>query len=172
VGVLAGAMLACVVSAGVRAAPVPVAWTLAAFDVPPTVRPGDRLTVTIRAVVEAGWHLFGTSQAANGPTPLRVSVPAGQVCALAGPVKSPPPHRAWDPLLETETATHDGVVEFSVPLRVAANAAAGRNSIAIQVQYQACSTVLCLPPRTITLSMPLEIRRDSSTPPRQPRSGA
>lgn len=158
---LVRAVLVCIVPAALDTAPVPVTWTVLASDVPAALRPGDSLALKVGAVINKGWYVYGMAQAAAGPTPLRITVPAGQVCALHGPVRGPRADRAWDALFETETTTHRGLVEFTVPLRVVPNPSAARTAIEIQVRYQACSDTLCLPPKTITLSTPLEIRRDA-----------
>lgn len=134
-----------------------VVWRLVAPDAP-VVRPGQRLDIRLRAVVERGWYLYAAAQPASGPTALRITVPDGQPFAPAGPVKAPAPTRAWDEAFEAESAKHDGTVTFLVPVQVAATAAPGAATLKVEVRYQACSETVCLRPKTETLSLAIEIR--------------
>ena len=156
---------------GVLAAQAPprpvVVWTL---NSPNTteVQPGARVEVSLRAAVERGWYVYAASQPAGGPTALRITLPAGQPFALAGPVKAPAATRAWDAAFELESAKHEGDVTFTLPLQVAPGAEPGRRPLTVEVRYQACSDTLCLRPRTETLSLPFDIGQTAGQAP--PRS--
>jgi DsbC/DsbD-like thiol-disulfide interchange protein len=140
------------------APPASIVWTLTAPEARRAVAPGQRLEVTVRAVVERGWYVYAMTQPPGGPTSLRITIPEGQPLALAGSIRGPEPVRHWDAGFEIDTARHAGTVDFSVPVQVAKNAAAGKVSLKVQVRYQVCSDTLCLQPKTETLWLPLEIR--------------
>ena len=164
---VASAALLAVGVANAQAPPRPVvAWSLQSANGTEVER-GGRAEVSLRAAVERGWYVYAATQPAGGPTALRITVPDGQPFALAGPVKAPAPKRAWDAAFEIESAKHDGIVNFTLPLQVAAGAEPGRRTLSVEVRYQACSDTLCLRPRTETLSLPFDIRQAADgTPPR------
>jgi DsbC/DsbD-like thiol-disulfide interchange protein len=147
------------------APPAPVVWTLSAPDARRALAPGQRVEVTVRAVVEPGWYVYASTQPRGGPTALRITVPESQPLSPAGPITGPPPVRHWDPGFEIDAAMHAGTAAFTLPLQVARKATVGKVSLKVQVRYQACSDTLCLPPKTETLSLLLEIRARAAARP-------
>ncbi len=52
--------------------------------------------------------------------------------------QQPKPHVAFDPNFEMNTETFEGEVTFTVPVKVAADAAPGPHKIVVKVTFQAC----------------------------------
>jgi hypothetical protein len=145
--------------------PAPVVWTLEAPEARRALAPGQRVEVTVRAVVEPGWYFYASTQLPGGPTSLRITLPEGQPLLPAGPITGPPSVRHWDPAFEIDAAMHAGTAAFTLPLQVARKASVGNVSLKVQVRYQACSDTLCLPPKTETLALPVEIRARAAARP-------
>ncbi|HKQ77815.1 MAG TPA: tetratricopeptide repeat protein, partial [Blastocatellia bacterium] len=135
----------------------PITWKLRAEAPNRTLKAGDTFTVQITAQIAAGWHLYAPEQAAGGPRPTRLSLPAEQMFKLAGEVESPPPRTAFDENFGIETAFYETSATFSAPVRIAGDASEGRQQLRIQAYFQTCNDRLCLPPRTIHLASPIEI---------------
>lgn len=106
-------------------------------------------TVTLRALVEPGWHLYGTSLPENGPRPTRFDFKLTGV-TLDGamtPSKSLVHHD--DPLFGMELSWWDENVEFTQPFKVVNREGA---RISVTVNYMGCNDATCLPPKSQTLT--------------------
>src|SRR5579884_2423107 len=77
------------------AAQTPVHWSARA---PAGVRhAGATVRVRLTATIDPDWHVYSLTQKPGGPTPLRITVPAGQPFTLGGTVTGPTPHVEFDP---------------------------------------------------------------------------
>ena len=81
----------------------------------------------------------------------------GQPFALAGTIEGPPAHTAFDQSFGIETEFYQDSVTFDVPLKVAADASAGKKKARIDAYFQTCNDQLCLPPKTVPVEVPVEI---------------
>jgi thiol:disulfide interchange protein len=149
----------------------PVTWSLKA-NAPVSLKPGGKFSAQVTAQIQDGWHLYSLTQGAGGPIPTRITVPDGQPFKLAGNVRGPRPHVAMDPNFEIDTETHEGSATFNVPVVVAADVPAGVQALNVNVRYQACNDKLCLPPRTVKLSVPVTLVALNVVPPTSAQSEA
>ena len=148
----------------------PIAWKLRAELPARPLKPGETFTVQLTAQIAAGWHLYAPDQAPGGPRPTRLSLPAEQPFRLAGELESPPPQTAFDENFGIETAFYETSVTFSLPVQIAGDASEGRRQIRIQAFFQTCNDRLCLPPRTIQLTTPVEIGAGKAPPENKPEN--
>ena len=123
-----------------------------------TVRPGARFTVKLVAEIEKGWHLYSMRPLEDGPIPTRIWISEGQQFELAGPVAAPRPQAVHDPNFDMEVEFYDGPTAFVLPVRAASKATAGVQKLQVSVSYQSCNDKLCLPPRTVRIDVPVEIK--------------
>ena len=123
---------------------------------PAKAKPGDKLTAQINAVIGGGWHVYSITQGAGGPVPTRITVGEG-VFKAAGAPSGSAPKREMDANFGIETETYTGGASFSVPVSVDAAAQAGTQTLIVNVRYQACNDKVCLPPKTVKVSAPVEI---------------
>jgi len=133
----------------------PASWTLQVPAKP--VTPGGSLLATLSARIERGWHMYSITQLPGGPITTRVTVPEGQAFTLAGEVKGPKPVKKRDDVFGMDVEYYDDGADFSVPLKAAASASAGRQKLSVQVRYQMCNDKLCLPPRTVKTEAEVEV---------------
>jgi thiol:disulfide interchange protein DsbD len=132
----------------------PVKWSARAKAA--TVRPGGTFQVEATAEIAEGWHVYSVTQAPP-PIATRVTVPAGQPFALAGPIDAPAPLTAFDQGFGIDTEFYADRASFTLTLKVAAEAAAGKTGARIQAYYQTCNDQFCLPPKTVMLEVPVEV---------------
>jgi hypothetical protein len=148
-------MLAQAARPGTVGAPPPVVWSgpVAAL----TATAGSKLPVNITAAIGSGWHIYALTQAAGGPTPLKISMPDTQPFKLAGTIVSSKPEVIFDPGFGIDVHHLKGRAEFTLPV-VVSKAAPGRRTMAIEARYQACNATLCLPAKTDRLEVPVVIK--------------
>jgi hypothetical protein len=134
----------------------PVAWKAAAGSA--TAAAGATIAVRLSATVAPGWRVYATTQTGGGPEPLVVSVPVNPIFAMAGPVKSPAPLVKFDPNFGADVASHEDRADFDLPVSIAASAKRGSHTLVVEARYQTCNAVVCLPPQTEVLKIPVTVR--------------
>jgi len=147
------------------AAQDPVQWS--AKVAAKTIRAGATLDLALTAKIDEEWHIYSVTQAAGGPVPTSVTI--GAPFARAGAIRGPDPRSAYDPNFELRTETYDGTITLIVPVRAPETAKA--STLHAGVTYQACTERLCLPPRTVTLSVRIPVATSPQLTP-APQDGA
>jgi DsbC/DsbD-like thiol-disulfide interchange protein len=120
-------------------------------------RPAGRLTLTLRAQVQDGWHVYALKQLPDGPTPLVVALEPNKVATANGTPVGSPPSKIHDPAFGLDTEFYSRAFTVSLPLRVAAQPAAGRQQIPVRVRFQTCNGQICQPPKTVHLTASLAV---------------
>ncbi len=117
------------------------------IDLPDQVMAGEVFNVQIEATIEGDWHLYSVENDPDaGPYPTSFSSGSSRM-AVAGQVVETEAEIAFDPNFETELGWHTGGAEFTVPVAFRSELQ-GEQSIRIDVLYQVCDDVSCLPPKT------------------------
>lgn len=137
--------------------------TLSASAKVTQVKPGVKLDIDLVARISDGWHVYSITQPAP-PIATRVELAPGQPYTLEGDIGGPAPSVAFDESAGMTVETYEGEAAFTLPIRVAAKAAPGRVPVRVQMRYQSCDGKICLPPKTLTVEVPLEIV--AATPPK------
>ncbi len=132
----------------------PVKWS--ASTKVARVRPGGTFEVEVTAQIADGWHVYSVTQAPP-PIATRVTVPAGQPFLLAGPVDAPQPVVAFDQGFGIDTEFYADRAIFTLGLKAALEAPAGKTAARVQAYFQTCNDQFCLPPKTVTMEVPVEI---------------
>ena len=140
-----------------RDLPNPIRWSLT--GAPASVRAGATTTVQFVAEIDEGWHLYGLDVPANGPISTEISLAANQPFTLSGPIDAPKGTQTFDANFGVKLELYTGKTTFRLPIGVAAGATAGTHPLVVQARYQSCSNTICLPPRTVKVELPLEVRR-------------
>jgi len=116
-------------------------------DHPETVAAGEVFNVTVKATIDGDWHLYSVLNDPDaGPYPTTFSSASNQM-ALAGDVEESEAVIAFDPNFETELGWHSKEAEFTIPVAFRAELQ-GEQTIQLEVLYQVCDDVSCLPPKT------------------------
>ncbi len=137
----------------------PIKWSIKATLPDHPLKPGEQFFLELTARIEEGWHLYSLEQAEGGPTPTRIFMPADQPFGQNGPIDSAEPKTAMDPNFNLMTQYYEGQAIFTVPVKVAASAPAGKSEVRVNVSFQTCSDELCLPPKTVKLAAGINITR-------------
>jgi len=150
------AAIAVVMIAGRAAAQEdPIGWTLA--KTPTSATAGQTFRIQLTATIEAGWHLYSITQGPGGPIATRLSVPPGQPFALEGAIDAPPPQVAFDSGFSMDTETYSDKTVFTLPIKVDGKAS-GKQVLRVHAYYQTCNDKFCLPPKTVKLETPIEVK--------------
>ena len=109
---------------------------------------GEMVTVTVRATVDAGWHLYSVVPAATGPATTEiVSLPGG---TPVGPTTEDAPIQKFDANFQTQVAYHEGAATFQRRFRLTKAPVKS-----VTLHYQTCNDHVCLPPTDVTLPVSL-----------------
>jgi DsbC/DsbD-like thiol-disulfide interchange protein len=136
----------------------PVQWAGSAIPGTPAEQ-GSTIKIELSAEVQEGWHVYGLTQAPGGPTPLRVTLDENGVVQVVSVKSGTPSTKKHDPSFDLETEFYPGSFSLDIQTQVKQHAPSGNQSIPVSVRFQACNDRTCLPPKTVHLSVPIEIRQ-------------
>lgn len=137
----------------------PISWALAVQPAGATSAPGSTLTLALTATIDDGWHLYATKLEPGGPLATSITIPEGQLFTAAGEIVEPLPSSSFDGNFNKVLEYHEGKVVFSIPVKSAANAPAGNQTVKVSASYQTCNDRLCLPPRQVSVTTDLQVIR-------------
>jgi DsbC/DsbD-like thiol-disulfide interchange protein len=141
----------------VQPMPDPVRWSLALSAQRPVAR-ASTVAVKLKAEIRSGWHLYSIGQPPGGPIATEISLPVGQPFTFAKPITAQKPHVIFDPGFGMPVQLYTDTAEFVLPIKVAATAPSGAQTLTVEARYQSCNDNLCLPPRTTKTTLVLQIR--------------
>jgi thiol:disulfide interchange protein DsbD len=151
------ALLMVSISAGAQ--PDPVEWSIKLSGPAKTVKVGDKLNVEVVAQIHQGWHIYSITQPAGGPHPTRITMPEMQPFKLAGTIQGPKPEMKFDEGFGILTEIHYGPTNFTLPAQVATDVPPGPKKLHAHVRFMVCNSRLCLPPKTVKLTLDVNIVR-------------
>ena len=124
---------------------------------PSPARAGEVVTVTVKATVDAGWHVYSVVPAATGPAATEIaSLPGG---TPVGQTTEDAPIQKFDANFQTQVAYHENAATFQRRFRLAG--AAGKS---VTLHYQTCNDHVCLPPTDVTLPISLTLAAGAARP--------
>jgi hypothetical protein len=107
--------------------------------------------VVVRGTIDAGWHIYAVRQPPGGPQATRLSVPTGSNLRLDSIAESPV-QSGYDSTFAMQVLKHRSRVELRGMI-VAEAPIRSDTVVVLRVRYQACTAVICLPPRTDTVNV-------------------
>ena len=113
-------------------------------------------TATIRFRVNPGYHVNSNAPADEFLIPLRCTWTEDVV--KVQDVLYPKPQMQKFAFSEKPMSVYEGDVKTQVKFKVPASAPRGLIQLTGKLRYQACNDRMCLPPRTLEVKVPLEIR--------------
>lgn len=139
--------------------PVQVTGTTAQ---PLPVAPGGTVSVRVDVEVAPTHHVYGLAQTENAVPPAFHAPKDGWPAGLTAgkPTESPAPESepsALGPML-----VHRGKVSFTLPFRVAEDAAPGKRELKGEIELQACDEKTCLPPERFPFSATVFVSEPST----------
>jgi len=134
----------------------PAQWHIKAA--PASAKAGAKITLTISGKIDPGWHLYAMEEPDGGPIATVVGLTEGDPADLLS-VDESKPILIDDPLFHLRTGFFRSAVDFTLHLRVDPSAKPGLNPLHVLIRFQSCNDQVCLPPRTDTLEVPLNVTR-------------
>lgn len=106
--------------------------------------------ITLRAVVQQGWHLYGTQLPANGPKPTKFNFSNSVGIQTVGNLTpSRKPLTVHDEMFDMDLTWWDANVEFTQKFKITNREGA---KVVATVNFMGCNNQNCLPPKTETLT--------------------
>jgi len=113
-------------------------------------RSGEAGVITITAAIEKGWHMYSQRATDAGPVPTSFTFTPSKNYQLDGKTIESETHEEFDQAFDAKLFSFTDKAEFSQKIKLNANA--GFN-IPIKVEFMVCNDRMCLPPRTVELSV-------------------
>ena len=129
------------------------------------VAPLRKITVPVNGTAEAsvalqlreGYHVNSNTPSDAYFIPLRLTWGTGPVEAVS--VIYPKPQMEKLAFSEKPVSIFTGNFEVVTKFKATAGAALGQNVMTAKLRYQACNDRMCLPPRTVDVSLPVEVSK-------------
>lgn len=120
-----------------------------------TAKPGSTIHIPLSLQVDEGYHVNSNAPSEDFLIPLRLTWSPG---ALQNTVVSfPKPQFEKFAFSEKPLSVFKGTFEVGTRFKVSADAKPGPASVTGKLHYQACNDRMCLTPRTLDVSVPIEI---------------
>lgn len=126
-------------------APNPVSWTAQYHKISATE--GE---IVISAAIEKKWHTYSQKPTDDGPIPTSFTFTPAKGIELVGKTEESPAHEEFVPAFGAKIFVYTDKAEFRQ--KVKTNGKAGA-LIPIRVEFMSCNDMMCLPPKTVELSV-------------------
>lgn len=139
----------------------PVSFTIS--ETPESINAKERFSVTIRADIEGGWYLYSALNDPDaGPYPTSFT-PVSNSLFKAGNISESGAEIKYDPNFDKKLGLHSRQAYFTLPVVLDTDSTA-IDSVAIDILYQVCDDISCLPPKTKQVSAPISVAGVSDDP--------
>jgi thiol:disulfide interchange protein len=133
------------------------------IDAPETVQAGEVFNVVVEATIDGDWHLYSIHNDPDaGPYPTTFSSGSTDM-AIAGDIEETEAPIVFDPNFNEDLGWHSERAEFTIPVAFRPELE-GEQTIALEVLYQVCDDVSCLPPKTKEITADLVLSGISDSP--------
>lgn len=123
----------------------PVTWTAAYKSI--SENEGE---ITITAIIEKGWHTYSQRPTEAGPIPTSFTIVTSAQYELLGKTEETGAHEEFVPAFDAKIFVFTGQAEFKQKVKLKSKPGF---SIAIKIEYMCCNDMMCLPPKTVDLSV-------------------
>ena len=119
-------------------------------------RQGETMSVQLHLQLGAGYHVNSNTPSDEFLIPLKLTWDESPFTPVG--VEYPKGQLEKYSFSEKPLSVYTGDFEITAKLRVAASAPKGPGKLTGKVRYQACTQTICLPPRSLAIQLPIEIR--------------
>jgi len=123
----------------------PVKWAAAYKSISATE--GE---IVVTALIDKGWHTYSQKPTKDGPVPTAFMFTESKQYSLVGKTEETNPHEEFDTAFGAKVAMFSDKAEFKQKVKFTGKAGF---SIAFKVEFMSCDNNMCLPPKTIDLSV-------------------
>lgn len=106
--------------------------------------------VIIRAEIDKGWHTYSQRPTDAGPIPTSITLVADKKVELVGKVTESEAHEEFVKAFEAKIFVFTEKAEFKQKVKLKSKSPVTLN---VKVEYMCCNDLMCLPPKTIDLSV-------------------
>ncbi len=126
----------------------PVSWQAAYKSISATE--GE---ITILATIENGWHTYSQRPTEAGPIPTLFTFSESKQFKLIGKAEETDAHEEFVKAFDAKIFVFTGKAEFKQKIKIT-----GKPGFVIpfKVEYMSCNDMMCLPPKTIDLSVKVQ----------------
>jgi hypothetical protein len=122
-----------------------------------TIKPGATVDSTLKLTLRPGYHVNTNMPSDEYLIPLRLTWNTGAV-ESSGVVFPAGETRKYS-FSQKPLSVYTGDFELVTHFKAAANAEAGTSKLTGKLRYQACNDSMCLPPKTLEVSLDVEVAR-------------
>lgn len=106
--------------------------------------------VTLRAIIDEGWHLYSTSLPEDGPKPTQISFEGSKGVKFTDKLKvDRAPMDVEDPMFEMKLSWWTDKVTFTRKFKLTDAEGAKINA---SVSFMSCNDMNCMPPKNVNLT--------------------
>lgn len=117
---------------------------------------GETAVATLRITVKPGFHINSNTPNEDYLIPLRLTWEPKPLSMDS--IKFPTPKQDKFEFSEKPLSVYEGEFVVETKFKVPADAPTGMGLASGKLRYQACSNTACYPPKTVPVSIPLDIR--------------
>lgn len=124
---------------------------------PPTVKvkAGATAEATLAVELREGYHCNSDKPSDEYLIPLKLTWAQGAL--QADEIVYPKPQMEKYAFSDKPLSVYTGDFQIVTKFKAPANAPVGQSMLTAKLRYQACTNRMCLPPKTVDVSMPVEI---------------
>lgn len=106
--------------------------------------------IIISAVIENGWHTYSQKDSKAGPIPTSFKFTPSKQYSLVGKTEEGNAHEEYVKAFEAKISVFTGKAEFKQKVKLN-----GKDipTVSFKIEYMCCNDVMCLPPKTIDMSV-------------------
>lgn len=106
--------------------------------------------IIITAKIEKGWHTYSQKATDAGPIPTTFTFPKSKDYEIAGKTEESNAHEEYVKAFEATLYVFHDKAEFRQKVKLKSKSAL---TIPFKVEFMSCNDMMCLPPKTIELSV-------------------
>jgi len=129
----------------------PITWTIAEGK-----RSKDTVLVRVTAKIADTWHLYSIAQPPGGPIPTRIWITDDQPFKMTGDIRGPKAESSFDSNFNMDVAYYEGEAEFQFAVKPITTS---KQTLHVRASFQTCNDRLCLPPKTVTLTLDIDNKK-------------
>ncbi len=128
-----------------------------AWVTPASAAPGQKVALTVEAILAKDWHTYSITQPDGGPKATEIFVDDVKELSPLGPFKGSPFEKAHDPAFDMEVESYSDKARFTGEFAVAPDAAPQTLKISGAANAMFCDAINCMPPMDFPFLTELKI---------------
>jgi thiol:disulfide interchange protein len=123
------------------------------------VEQGKQIKFKITATIKNGFHI--NSNKPNDEFLIPLTITSGHAAFPISKIDFPVPEEFKFPMSDQPVSAYLGTTQIGITINISGNIQAGKYTVPIEFNYQACNDQSCFPPSTITDSITVEVASGS-----------